>query len=85
MQLNMDKTCIMHMNTPVPLPIYYFTPLTPNTHRVKVVYAAKYLNISINENGILNHILVLSWLQPDKASTNFKDFGRTMTLEHASN
>ena len=29
MQLNLDKTCIMHMNTPVPFPRYYFTPLAP--------------------------------------------------------
>ena len=57
MQLNFDKTCIMHMNTPVPLPIYYFTPLTHNTHRVKVVYSTTYLEISVNENGTLkSHI-----------------------------
>ena len=53
----MDKTCIVQMNNPVPEPIYYFTPLTPNTHRVKVVYSTKYLGMSINEQGILkSHI-----------------------------
>ena len=45
------------MNTPVPSPIYYFTPLTPNTHRVKVVYSIKYLGIAVNEHGTLkSHI-----------------------------
>ena len=57
MQLNLDKTCIMHMNTPVPHPIYYFTPLHPYSKAVKVAYATKYLGVSVNEQGTLkSHI-----------------------------
>ena len=41
------------MNTPVPHPIYYFTPLHLHSKAVKVTYTTKYLGVSVSEKGRL--------------------------------
>jgi hypothetical protein len=74
MQLNMDKTTLLHMNDPNPKPIYFFTPTAPNTVPIKVSTNTKYLGMKINNKGTLQ-----THLKP-KLAVARKDFGLLQRL-----
>ena len=74
MQLNMEKTVLLHMNNPSPSPIYFFTPDSPNTNRIKTQNSTKYLGIKVNNKGTLH-----SHLGP-KLSNTRKSFNTLQRL-----